>query len=88
MQAVVKSGPARIAISTGGISPRVGSLLRAALQAALDSRFARFLDALAERRRSARETFPDDAAARRDAMMSAADGFEVDVAVKYPGWFR
>jgi precorrin-2 dehydrogenase len=87
MQAVVKSGPARIAISTGGISPRVGGILRAALQAALDSTFARFLDALAQRRRSARERDPDDAAARRDAMMSAAEGFEVSVAVTYPEWF-
>jgi precorrin-2 dehydrogenase / sirohydrochlorin ferrochelatase len=87
MQAVVKSGPARIAISTGGVSPRVGGILRAALQAALDSTFARFLEALAQRRRSARERHPDDAAARRDAMMSAAEGFEVSVAVTYPEWF-
>jgi precorrin-2 dehydrogenase/sirohydrochlorin ferrochelatase len=42
MQAIVKSGPARIAISTGGVAPRVGGTLRAALQAALDERFARF----------------------------------------------
>lgn len=88
MQAVAKSGPARVAISTGGVSPRVGGILRAALQSALDATFARFLDALAQRRRTARETFPDDAAARREAMMSAAEGFEVNVAVKYPEWFH
>jgi len=87
MQAVVKSGPARIAISTGGISPRVGGILRAALQAALDAKFARFLDGLALRRRISRESSPDDAAARRATMLSAAEGFEVQVQVTYPAWF-
>ncbi len=87
MQATVASGPARIAISTGGVSPRVGGILRAALQDALDSRFARFLAALAERRKASRAEHPDDAAARRDTMMAAADGFEVAVQVKYPAWF-
>jgi precorrin-2 dehydrogenase/sirohydrochlorin ferrochelatase len=87
MQAIVKSGPARIAISTGGISPRVGGILRAGLQSALDGTFARFLDRLAERRRLARERHPDDSAARRAEMMSAVEGFEVDVHVNYPAWF-
>jgi siroheme synthase (precorrin-2 oxidase/ferrochelatase) len=36
MQATVKAGPCRIAISTGGIAPRVGGKLRAALQATRD----------------------------------------------------
>jgi precorrin-2 dehydrogenase / sirohydrochlorin ferrochelatase len=87
MQAVVKSGPARIAISTGGVSPRVGGILRAGLQAALDARFARFLAALGNRRRAGRERHADDAQARRAAMLSAAEGFAVDVAVSYPAWF-
>jgi precorrin-2 dehydrogenase / sirohydrochlorin ferrochelatase len=88
MQAVVKAGPARIAISTGGISPRVGGILRAALQTALDAKFARFLAALAVRRRNSRESHPDDAGARRAAMMSAAEGFEARLEVSYPAWFR
>lgn len=87
MQAVVKSGPARVAISTGGVSPRVGGILRAALQDALDAKFARFLAGLARRRRASREQSPDDAAARRATMMSAAEGFEVQVNVTYPAWF-
>ena len=87
MQAIVASGPARIAISTGGVSPRVGGILRAALQDALDSRFARFLAALAERRKASRAAHPDDAVARRDSMMSAAAGFGVAVQVTYPAWF-
>ncbi len=88
MQAVVKSGPARIAISTGGISPRVGGILRAALQDALDTKFARFLAGLAQRRQASRATHPDDAAARRATMMSAAEGFEARLEVSYPAWFR
>jgi precorrin-2 dehydrogenase/sirohydrochlorin ferrochelatase len=87
MVAVVKSGAARIAISTGGISPRVGGILRAALQGALDATFARFLGSLALRRRESRARHPDDSAARRETMMSAADGFEVRVEVTYPPWF-
>jgi siroheme synthase (precorrin-2 oxidase/ferrochelatase) len=87
MQAQVKSGAARIAISTGGISPRVGGILRAALAAALDSTFARFLACLAHQRRLNRARNAADPAARRETMMSAADGFEVQVAVTYPQWF-
>jgi siroheme synthase (precorrin-2 oxidase/ferrochelatase) len=83
----VAAGPARIAISTGGVSPRVGGILRAALQDALDSRFARFVAALAERRTAARAAHPGDAAARRATMMTAAEGFEVAVQVTYPAWF-
>jgi precorrin-2 dehydrogenase/sirohydrochlorin ferrochelatase len=87
LQAIVKSGPARIAISTGGISPRVGGLLRAGLQAALDATFARFLACLAHQRRLSRARNAGDPAARRAAMLAAAGGFEVHVNVTYPGWF-
>ena len=87
MQATVKSGPARIAISTGGISPRVGGVLRAGLQGALDATFARFLACLAHQRRLNRARNAGDAGARRATMISAADGFEVRVHVTYPQWF-
>jgi siroheme synthase (precorrin-2 oxidase/ferrochelatase) len=87
MQATVKSGAARIGISTGGISPRVGGILRAALQSALDGTFARFLSCLAHQRRLNRAAHAGDAAARRATMMSAAEGFEVQVQVTYPRWF-
>jgi siroheme synthase (precorrin-2 oxidase/ferrochelatase) len=87
LQAIVKSGPARIAISTGGISPRVGGLLRAGLQAALDATFVRFLACLAHQRRVSRARNAGDPAARRAAMLAAAAGFEVHVNVTYPGWF-
>ena len=86
-QAMVKSGAARIGISTGGISPRVGGILRAGLQGALDATFARFLACLAYQRRLNRARNADDPAARRATMISAADGFEVHVQVTYPIWF-
>lgn len=87
MQATVKSGPARIGISTGGIAPRVGGVIKAALQSALDGTFARFLACLAHQRRLNRARHRDDANARRATMMAAAEGFEVHVQVTYPPWF-
>ena len=87
MQAIVAAGPARIGISTGGVAPRVGGVLRAGLQTALDGTFARFLACLAQQRRRSRARHPDDPAARRAAMIAASEGFEVEVTVKYPSWF-
>jgi precorrin-2 dehydrogenase/sirohydrochlorin ferrochelatase len=86
MAAIVKAGPARIAISTGGVSPRVGGLLRRALQDALDDTFARFMERLALMRRQNRARF-SDSALRREAMMEAADGFALQARVTYPQWF-
>jgi siroheme synthase (precorrin-2 oxidase/ferrochelatase) len=87
MQAVVKAGPARVAISTGGISPRVGSTLKAALAAALDAKFVRFLDCLCAQRERNRARL-EDSEERRAAMRRAAAGFELDVRVRYPSWFE
>ncbi len=87
MQAIVKSGPARIGISTGGIAPRVGGALRAALQGALDETFARFLACLAHQRRLNRARNPESSAARRATMIAAAEGFRVNVRLTYPQWF-
>lgn len=87
MPATVKAGRARIAISTGGVSPRVAALLKAALQSALDATFARFLECLAHQRRLNRKRNAGDAQARRATMMAAAAGFGVDVSVTYPAWF-
>jgi siroheme synthase (precorrin-2 oxidase/ferrochelatase) len=87
MQAIVKAGPARIAISTGGIAPRVGGVIKEALQGALDATFVRFLSVLAQRRREnrARDATAEE---RRRAMLEATEGFEIDVTVRYPAWFR
>ncbi len=87
MQAVVRAGPARIGISTGGVAPRVGKILKERLQDALDGTFVRFLERLASLRRENRAKLAD-APARRAAMLDAVAGFDVTVGVNYPGWFR
>ena len=87
MQSIVRAGPVRIAISTGGISPRAGAKLKAALQQTLDATFVRFMDCLnAQRERN--RTRLAESQERRAAMMSAAEGFEVEVSVRYPDWFE
>ncbi|MBV8073948.1 MAG: hypothetical protein JO140_00870 [Candidatus Eremiobacteraeota bacterium] len=85
MQAIAKAGPARITVSTGGVSPAVGKRWREALQRALDGRFARFLEALRARRTENRRL--DDSEARRQAARDAAEGFEVQISVRYPAWW-
>ncbi len=87
MQAVVKAGPVRIAISTGGISPRVGRRLREALQRTLDATFVRFIDCLhAQRERNRRRLTTSDE--RRVAMIDAAEGFEFEASLRYPQWYQ
>ncbi len=87
MAAIVKSGRARISISTGGVAPRVGGKLRAALQEALDGTFARFLECFANQRRLARVNLAESAG-RRAIMIKAADGFDVEIRLTYPQWFK
>ena len=86
MQATVKAGPCRVAISTGGIAPRVGGKLRAALQAAMDTTFERFIachNAQKERNKLRVTT----SAERRAAMIAKSEGLEIDVKITYPQWF-
>lgn len=87
MQAIVAAGPVKVGISTGGVAPRVGKLLKAALQRALDAKFARFAECLAAQKRRGRATL-HERADRRRAMISAAEGFDLDVRVRYPQWFE
>lgn len=87
MAAIVKAGPVRIAISTAGLAPRVGKVLRIALQSVMDTTFVRFIDCLATQRRRARRRHPKSSAERRRAMIEAAEGFAVDVSLQYPPWF-
>ena len=87
MQAIVKAGPARVAISTGGNAPRVGKVFKEALQGAMDATFTRFIDCFATQKRRNRGRVADGTA-RRAAMISAADGFEMTVRFRYPAWFE
>ncbi|HVR45721.1 MAG TPA: NAD(P)-dependent oxidoreductase [Candidatus Binatia bacterium] len=90
MAAIAKAGPVRVAISTAGLAPRVGKVLKIALQRVMDARFARFVGRLAEMRAEthAAHPRPEDSGARRSAMIEAARGFEADVRFEYPAWFE
>jgi siroheme synthase (precorrin-2 oxidase/ferrochelatase) len=88
MQAIVAAGPVRIGISTGGVAPRVGRALKEALARVLDAKFARFIDCLATQKRRNRTRLAHDGAARRRAMIAAAEGFTLDARVAYPRWFE
>jgi siroheme synthase (precorrin-2 oxidase/ferrochelatase) len=90
MAAIAKAGPVRVAISTAGLAPRVGKALKNALQAAMDARFARFIEILAERRARTHAAHPEPESSklRRDAMIDAARGFRADVLFEYPSWFE
>jgi precorrin-2 dehydrogenase / sirohydrochlorin ferrochelatase len=87
MQAVVKAGPVRVAISTGGIAPRIGGKLKAALQETFDATFVRFIDCINAQRERNRSVLTESKD-RRAEMMRVAEGFEVEVSVRYPQWFE
>jgi siroheme synthase (precorrin-2 oxidase/ferrochelatase) len=89
MAAIAKAGPVRIAISTAGLAPRVGKVLKNALQRAMDERFARFIESLARQRErvQAEHPAPESSQLRRAAMIEAARGFRADVRFEYPAWF-
>ena len=90
MAAIVKAGWVRVAISTTGFAPRVGKILKEALQRAMDATFERFVDTLAEQREATRQQHPnpEESPIRRKAMIGAAKGFEADVTFRYPEWFK
>ena len=88
MQAIVAAGPVRIGISTGGVAPRVGKVLKEALARVLDAKFVRFVDCLATQKRRNRTRLAGDGRARRHAMIAAADGFALAARASYPPWFE
>ncbi|HEX3549517.1 MAG TPA: NAD(P)-dependent oxidoreductase [Candidatus Elarobacter sp.] len=88
MQAIASAGPVRIGISTGGVAPRVGRALKEGLQRVLDAKFARFVEILAAQKRRNRTLLAGDPAARRAAMIEAADGFALEARLTYPAWFE
>ncbi|MDQ2680822.1 MAG: hypothetical protein M3Y21_07365 [Candidatus Eremiobacteraeota bacterium] len=89
MAAIVKAGPVRVAISTAGLAPRVGKILKLALQRAMDTAFVGFIERLATmREQTQRENpLPEQTSIRRTAMLNAAEGFEAEVAFRYPKWY-
>ena len=89
MAAIAKAGPVRIAISTTGLAPRVGKVLKEALQHAMDATFERFIDCLATQKTRVKRKYSDpaDSPIRRKAMIEAATGFTAEIAFSYPEWF-
>ena len=87
MQAIVKAGPVRIGISTGGVAPRVAKVLKEALQRVLDAKFARFIDCLATQKRRGRASMPKQSD-RRSAIIASTEGFDLDATATYPQWFE
>ncbi len=90
MAAIAKAGPVRVAISTAGLAPRVGKVLKNALQRVMDARFERFIGILAARREQTRleHPAPEDSNLRRKAAIDAAEGFAADVRFEYPEWLE
>jgi siroheme synthase (precorrin-2 oxidase/ferrochelatase) len=90
MAAIAKAGPVRIAIATSGLAPRVGKILKARLQEAMDARFARFVEQLGEMKLTMQreKPGPEHAAERRAAMIEAADGFDAEIRFTYPPEFN
>jgi len=89
MAAIAKAGVVRVAISTAGLAPRVAKALKNGLQRAMDAKFGRFVDRLAElrERTHASHPGPQNSQVRRRAMIDAARGFEADVRFEYPQWY-
>ena len=89
MVAIAKAGPVRVAISTTGLAPRVGKKLKERMQAAMDKRFARFVERLGmmKLKKQAEAPGPERAQERREAMIAAAHGFDADITFTYPEWF-
>jgi siroheme synthase-like protein len=88
MAAIVKAGPVRIAISTAGLAPRIGKIIKESLQRVFDAKFERFIAHQAAAKEANRERYPDSSQKRREAMIALAEGFELHASLKYPEWFE
>lgn len=81
--AVAGDGPLRLAIASGGRSPALVRRVREGLSRALGSpRLAAFVERVAAIRAAA----PRSERAQRGR--ESVEGFEVDLVVRYPGWFQ
>lgn len=90
MTAIAKAGPVRIAFSTTGQAPAIAKRLRERMQAVMDARFERFINAIAQKKAVAKEQHPgpEGFAARRAANVEAAADFDADISLRYPEWFE
>lgn len=90
MAAIAKAGPVRVAISTAGLAPKVGKVLKIALQRVMDAKFVGFIERLATQREQVQREYPqpEQSVTRRNRMLAAADGFEAEVTLGYPEWYE
>jgi siroheme synthase-like protein len=84
MPALARAGKLRVAVSTSGASPALAGAIRAALERDLDARFRAFLDQLAAERARLLAEEPDPAA-RRERLRALVAGFDLRLALTYPG---
>lgn len=90
MMAQAGAGDVRIGITTSGTAPSVAKALRIGLERAMDATFTRFCAQLGTLRKELRVRMPASGHAQQrvDAMRNATSGFEVQIAFRYPPWFR
>ncbi|MEO6913712.1 MAG: NAD(P)-dependent oxidoreductase [Candidatus Baltobacteraceae bacterium] len=90
MAAIVKAGPVRVAISTAGLAPKVGKVLKMALQRVMDATFVQFIEELAAQREQIQREYPlpEQSPNRRKAMLTAAEGFGAEIRFRYPEWYQ
>lgn len=83
MPALAQRGRLQVAVFTGGASPALARKIRQSLERLFDDRFADFLDQLGSLRERLKREEPDPGR-RRDALIRAVDGFEIQGSIKYP----
>ena len=83
MSAVAQCGDLRVAISTGGTSPALASVLRQNCEQLFDEEFVKFLEWLGALRKDLQATEPSDKR-RRERLREAVEGFKVSGKLEYP----
>jgi len=82
MPALARAGKVRVAVSTSGASPSLASAMRQAIERALDDKFRRFVDQLADERARAlaEEADPER---RRERLRAAASAIEFELSLRW-----
>lgn len=87
MPAIVQLGSAMLAITTAGKSPALAAKMRGALEVTLGAELGQFVDALGEKREAILRDEPDPER-RRALLTELLDGFDLQLAVRYPTWWK
>lgn len=87
MPALVRRGALRIAISTGGASPALASVLRRNLEGIFTEEFEQFVDWLGAMREELKKTELSDLR-RRERLLEVLEGFQLTGQITYPGSWK